>query len=519
MNNIKNNVIMTVMKTRIEKIDKFNMDEQIIRQAGEILKEGGLVAFPTETVYGLGANALNVEAAKKTYAAKGRPSDNPLIVHVADKDALPLIVEHVSDKAKRLMDEFWPGPLTLIFNKTDMVPLGTTGGLQTVAVRMPVNEIALALIREGGGYISAPSANTSGRPSPTSAEHVADDLDGKIDMIIDGGMVDIGVESSILDMTVEPPMILRPGAITKEMLEEVIGEVAIDRAIISDSDEMAPKAPGMKYRHYAPKAKLMIVEGETPEVVRAIRQIAYEQTRLGYKVGIIATNETADFYTTGIVKNIGTRNNENSIAKNLYKVLREFDEEEVSYIYSEAFEEDGIGIAIMNRLEKAAGHHTIQASDITRLQKYRRILFISNGDNCRGPMAAEILRHEALLQEYEIGSRGMVVLFPEPANQKAEAILKSQQMTLAGHGAKAFSEADLDDETLVLTFEETQKWKIVTEYENVKNVYTLNEYVEDDRVVYSAHGQPLPVYGENFELLRELIGKLADKLNEETKEA
>lgn len=506
---------MKAMKTIIEKIDKNQMDEQSLERAGEILKQGGLVAFPTETVYGLGANALDEKAAMKTYAAKGRPSDNPLIVHIAEISALDAIAKNVSEKAYRVMEKFWPGPLTLIFEKTEIVPSGTTGGLETVAVRMPVHKIALELIKAGGGYISAPSANTSGRPSPTSAQHVADDLDGKIDMILDGGSVDIGVESSILDMTVEPPMILRPGAITKEMLEEVIGEVAVDQTLLSADTDAAPKAPGMKYRHYAPKAQLMIIEGETEEAVKAIKQIAYEQTRLGYQVGIIATNETMESYTTGIVKSIGSRSNEHTIAKNLYKVLREFDEEEVSYIYSEAFTSEGIGNAIMNRLGKAAGHHTIQASDITRLQKYRRILFVSNSDNCRGPVAAEILRNITLKKEYEIGSRGLVVLFPEPANQKAEAIMRSHQMTLASHEATALTEADLTDDTLVFTFEESQKWKIISDFQNVKNVYTLGEYIEDEREVLSTHGQPLTVYGENYELVRELIHKLADKLNEE----
>ena len=511
------NVIIKGMKTIIEKVDYNQIDEQIIEKAGEILKQGGLVAFPTETVYGLGANALDEKAAMKTYAAKGRPSDNPLIVHIADVEALDAIVTHVPEKAKKVIDKFWPGPLTLIFEKKDIVPMGTTGGLNTVAVRMPVHEIALALIRAAGGYVSAPSANKSGRPSPTRAEHVAEDLGGIIEMIIDGGTVDIGVESTILDMTVEPPMILRPGAITKEMIEEVIGEVTVDQALLSDDANEAPKAPGMKYRHYAPNAQLIIVEGETEEAVKAIKQIAYEQTRLGYKVGIIATNETIDSYSTGVVKNIGSRSNENTIAKNLYKVLREFDEEDVSYIYSEAFEADGMGYAIMNRLEKAAGHHTIQASNITRLQKYRRILFVSNADSTRGPMAAELLRHTDLLQEYRIGSRGLVVLFPEPANQKAEAIMRSKQMTLASHEATPLTEEDLDDETLVLTFEEAQKWKIAANYENVKNVYTLGEYIEDERIVPSAHGQPLNVYGENFELLRELIHKLVERLNEEAR--
>ena len=508
---------MNLMKTLVEKIDRHQMDEQVLKKAGEILKSGGLVAFPTETVYGLGANALNEDAARKTYAAKGRPSDNPLIVHITDVEDLPILARNISDKAKQIIERFWPGPLTLIFEKQYIVPFGTTGGLSTVAVRMPTDEVARAIIRAGGGYISAPSANLSGRPSPTSAEHVLEDFDGRIDMIVDGGNVDIGLESTIVDMTVEPPMILRPGAITKEMLEEVVGEVTVDATLLNDDNGDKPKAPGMKYRHYAPKAQLIIVEGETEETVKAIRQIAYEQMLLGFKVGIIATNETEEFYTTGIVKNIGTRANDQSIAKNLYRVLREFDEEDVDYIYSEAFEAEGLGDAIMNRLSKAAGHHTIQATDITRLQKYRRILFISQSDNCRGPMAAELLRHEILEQEFRIGSRGMVVLFPEPANQKAEAIMRSQQMTLAEHEATQMDETDLDDETLILTFEEAHKWKIVSDYENVKHVYTLGEYIDDERVVSSAHGQPLQVYGENFELLRELIHKLAEKLNEEAR--
>ena len=336
-------------------------------------------------------------------------------------------------------------------------------------------------------------------------------------MIIDGGNVEIGVESTIVDMTVEPPMILRPVAITKEMLEEVIGEVAVDRTTLSETSDAAPKAPGMKYRHYAPKAQLVIVNGAPLEAVKAIRQLAYEQMRRGNQVGIIATSETADLYTNGIVKSIGTRANENSIAKNLYKVLREFDDEEVAYIFSEAFAVEGIGNAIMNRLIKAAGHQIIEAEEITKFQKYRRILFVSNSDNCRGPMAAEILRNQPLLQEYEVDSRGMIVLFPEPANQKAEAIMKSQQMTLESHEATPFSEKDLDDDTLVLTLEEPYKWKIVSEYENVKNVFTLNEYIEDDRQVLCTHGQPLVAYGENFELLKELILKLAEKLNKEAK--
>lgn len=501
------------METRIEKIDKNRINEEVIREAGEILKSGGLVAFPTETVYGLGANALIEEAAKKTYAAKGRPSDNPLIVHIADYDDLKKIAVNIPPKTDALAAHFWPGPLTLIFEKSECVPYGTTGGLDTVAVRMPVDPIALELIKAAGGFVSAPSANTSGRPSPTLAEHVAEDLSGKIDMIIDGGAVDIGLESTILDMTVEPPMILRPGAITAEMFAEVIGEVSFDETLLSADSGKAPKAPGMKYRHYAPKAKLFMVEGDIREEILAIRQLSYSASREGKRVGVIGTTETLPFYKNGIVKNIGTRENEKTIARNLYKVLREFDDEDVDVIYSESFVTQGIGKAIMNRLEKAAGHMRIPASEIVRQQKYRRIIFVSGADIARGPMAAELLRNEDLAQEYVIDSRGIVVLFPEPANQKAEAIMKSFQKTLEGHTSRQFAVENLTDDTLVLTMEESQKTKLLTEYGNLENVYTLDEFIGEDLPIPNPYGKPLAAYGECYEILSKLITKLAEKLN------
>lgn len=504
---------MKTMETIIRKIDKNQIDEEIIEQAGQILKEGGLVAFPTETVYGLGANALNEEAAKKTYEAKGRPSDNPLIIHIAELGYLDKIAAEIPKKAIDLAETFWPGPLTMIFKKTEAVPYGTTGGLDTVAVRMPDDAIARALILAGGGYVSAPSANTSGRPSPTTAKHVEEDMDGKIDMILDGGSVDIGVESTIVDMTVVPPMILRPGAVTKEMLENRIGEIQVDRAILDENSTEAPKAPGMKYRHYAPKAGLTIVEGSVEDEVKAIKQLAFDLKRQGKTAGIIASTETVSAYTNGIVKNVGARASQGSIAKNLYKVLREFDEEDVDYIYSESFASEGLMEAVMNRLEKAAGHQILSAAEIANRQRYRRIVFVSTTDNCRGPMAAELLRNQDLMQEYKIESRGMVVLFPEPANQKAEAIMKSKQMTLCNHEAVPFSEKDLDEDTLVLTMEENQKWKIVSEYEFVKHVYTLGEFVEADEEVLSSYGQPLTEYGRVFETLQDMVMKLARKLN------
>ena len=347
------------METKVEKIEKTQMNMDIINAAGQILKQGGLVAFPTETVYGLGANALDEEAARKTYAAKGRPSDNPLIVHIASLEDLYPITKKVPEKAVALAEKFWPGPLTMIFEKSELVPYGTTGGLETVAVRMPDNDVALALIRAGGGYVSGPSANKSGRPSPTMARHVLDDLEGRIDMILDGGPVHIGVESTIVDMTVEPPMILRPGAVTKEMLEETVGEVAVDHTILTADAKTPPKAPGMKYRHYAPKAEMTVVEGPLEKVVDKIGELAAARENEGHRVGIIATQETMDRYGYENVKCIGTREDESTVAANLYAILREFDDDGTEYIYSEAFASDGIGSAVMNRLLKAAGHHVI----------------------------------------------------------------------------------------------------------------------------------------------------------------
>ncbi len=347
------------METKVEKIEKTQMNMDIINAAGQILKQGGLVAFPTETVYGLGANALDEEAARKTYAAKGRPSDNPLIVHIASLEDLYPITKKVPEKAVALAEKFWPGPLTMIFEKSELVPYGTTGGLETVAVRMPDNGVALALIRAGGGYVSGPSANKSGRPSPTMARHVLDDLEGRIDMILDGGPVHIGVESTIVDMTVEPPMILRPGAVTKEMLEETVGEVAVDHTILTADTKTPPKAPGMKYRHYAPRAEMTVVEGPLEKVVDKIGELAAARENEGHRVGIIATQETMGRYDHENVKCIGTREDESTVAANLYAILREFDDDGTEYIYSEAFASDGIGSAVMNRLLKAAGHHVI----------------------------------------------------------------------------------------------------------------------------------------------------------------
>ena len=337
------------------------IDEAAIARAGRILKDGGLVAFPTETVYGLGGDALNPESSKKIYAAKGRPSDNPLIVHVCRWEDVAPIVEEIPEEAEKLARAFWPGPMTMIFNKSSLVPYETTGGLDTVAVRFPSNKIAAAMIRVGGGYIAAPSANKSGRPSPTEAQYCKEDLDGKVEMIIDGGQVGIGLESTIIDLTEDRPTILRPGYITKEMLEKVLGEVDVDRTIIAPNSGIRPKAPGMKYRHYAPQGDLAIVEGSPEHVVSYINGACRKAKAEGKVTGIICTDETRDRYQADYVYSAGTRSDEETVARQLFKILREFDDDGAQVLFSESFAGGGICMAIMNRLMKAAGQKVINA--------------------------------------------------------------------------------------------------------------------------------------------------------------
>ena len=348
------------MAAEVVKMSASSPDHEALARAGRILKEGGLVAFPTETVYGLGGDALNPRSSRKIYAAKGRPSDNPLIVHIADIRDLPKIAAEVPEKAMEMAERFWPGPLTMIFPKTDIVPEETTGGLSSVAVRFPSDPIARELILCSGGFIAAPSANTSGRPSPTTAAHVIDDLGGSIDMIIDGGPVGIGLESTIIDFSGESPVILRPGYITCEMARELVPGITIDPGLLKADSSVRPKAPGMKYRHYAPKAELTIIEGCTQQASDLIRQKAHESIASGKKTGILCSEETAGLYTEGIIRSVGSRTDEESIAKHLYEALRAFDDDGAEVIWSESFDSDGLGQAIMNRLVKAAGHRIIR---------------------------------------------------------------------------------------------------------------------------------------------------------------
>ena len=349
------------MITKFKTIDSENIELKIIDEAADILKKGGLVAFPTETVYGLGANGLNSEACRKIYEAKGRPSDNPLILHIGERDQLNIIAEEVPESAQKIMDAFWPGPITIIFKKKSIVPDSVTGKFNTVAVRFPSNKIARSLINAAGVPVAAPSANISGKPSPTRASHVLFDMDGKIDMIIDGGAAHFGLESTIIDVSTGVPTILRPGAITKEMLEEVVGNVDVDPAISGmGNTDAAPKAPGMKYTHYSPNAKVILVKGSKDNVIESINNFVVEKQKAGFKVGVMTTDENAMFYTADAVLSLGKYNDQEEIGSNLFKILRKFDFLGIDIVYSEVFQEQGEGAAIMNRLKKAAGNTFIE---------------------------------------------------------------------------------------------------------------------------------------------------------------
>ncbi len=335
-------------------VDKLNSYPQI-SQAAKLLKANEVVAFPTETVYGLGANAKETEAVEKIFLAKGRPSDNPLIVHIAHRDQLEEIATDIPDVAYTLIERFWPGPLTLILKKKGAsISDKVTAGLPTIAVRMPDHPVALALIQESGLPLAAPSANLSGRPSPTTAGHVLDDLNGRIAGIIDAGETGIGVESTVLDCTEQVPTILRPGGVTKEELEQVIGHVEVDSALMDE--QKTPKSPGMKYTHYAPKSPLVIVDG-SPSF---LQKLVDEQRAIGKKVGVLTTEENKHVYEADVVLTCGTRNHLHTVASYLYDTLRKFDETNVDIIYSESFPTEGIGAAIMNRLKKAAGYQIVR---------------------------------------------------------------------------------------------------------------------------------------------------------------
>ena len=348
------------METKVAIINNLDKDLKFIKEAAETIKKSGLVVFPTETVYGLGANALDEEAVKKIFEAKGRPQDNPLIVHVSDISQVDDLAKDIPEVAKKMMLKFWPGPLTIILNKKDRIPNRTSANLDTIGIRMPDDEIALKLIKLSKTPIAAPSANISGRPSPTDIERCVEDLSGRVDYIIGGEKSRVGVESTIIDCTVNPPIVLRPGGTTVEMLKEIDERIELDKGLMSKpTEDFKPKAPGMKYRHYAPKAKVRIVSGKREKTIEKICEMVHNYIENGKKVGIMASAENSRYYKEGTVKVLGSSLKLEDVAHNLFESLRSFDDMGMDIIIAEAFEEKGVGIAIMNRLKKSAGYDII----------------------------------------------------------------------------------------------------------------------------------------------------------------
>lgn len=343
--------------TLISKIDENNIDKEEIKKQSELLKEGKTVIFPTETVYGLGSNALDENAVSKIYEAKGRPSDNPLIVHIYDKKQVSDLAKEINKNAEIIMEKFWPGPITIILKKKDIVPMRTSGGLNTVAIRMPSNPIAKALLEEVKLPIAAPSANISGRPSPTRAKHVYEEMNNRVDGIILGGDCIFGLESTVLDLTNNIPTILRPGSITKEDLEAVIGQVNIDPALEKKEDNIKAKAPGMKYKHYAPNADVYIISGDINNVAQKVNELCNDNAKNGLKCAVMCMEQNKNKYKCDTIV-LGEKLEE--IASNLFNSLISADEQKYDIVYTEEFPNYGIGRAIMNRLLKSAGYKVIK---------------------------------------------------------------------------------------------------------------------------------------------------------------
>lgn len=487
---------MDKINTKVVKIDPNNIDYEILSEAALIIQNGGTVVFPTETVYGLGADALNEDACDKIFKAKGRPSDNPLIVHINSLKELSELVNDIPENAKILAEHFWPGPLTMILNKKDIVSYKVTAGLETVAIRMPKSKIANELIRLSKRPIAAPSANTSGKPSPTNASHVIEDMLGRVDMIIDGGSCEIGLESSVIDITGETPTILRPGGVTKEDVEKLFGKCEYDPAIIKSDENIVPKSPGQKYRHYSPKAEVILYKGNLYKIVDAIKKDCKSYIEAGKKVGIMATDQTKDFYNEGIVRVVGDRKKPITIASDLFNELRNFDSLGVDIILAEAFDDIGIGKAIMNRLEKASS----KKIELGKL----KILLICTGNTCRSPMAEGIMRCivNAENLDIEVSSAGISAIEGDKASKNAVCVLNEIGIDISSHRSKQVTQKMLDEVDIVLTMTRQHKDILLRSFKDLEDkIYTLKEFSKDS-VSNDELMDILDPYGGNYDIYK-----------------
>jgi L-threonylcarbamoyladenylate synthase len=469
------------LETRFVKVDPLAMDERVLESCAGVLRSGGLVAFPTETVYGLGANALMPDAVKRIFEAKGRPQDNPLIVHVSRPEAVPPLVREIPHAAARLMEVFWPGPLTLLFAKSDLVPDVVTAGLDTVAIRMPDHPVAQRLLDAAGVPVAAPSANISGRPSPTTFEATAADLAGKVDVIVDGGPAGIGVESTVLDISGPVPKVLRPGGLSVEELEHVLGRVEVAPEAAAGE---TPPSPGMKYRHYAPKADVYLAHGSAKEQAQSIRLHAVKSVLAGTRVLILASSENMPLYR-GLegesgnritVIEMGSRSDLAPVAARLFSALRHGDALGAQVILSESFPEQGLGLAIQNRLSRASGGKVVRPAGDMSLN----VLMVCSGNTCRSPMAEAIFRsicgaHPCRIN-IRVASRGTSTVDGLPATPEARKAMADRGLTLDGHRSGQVTEKDLELADLVITMTGAHKKMLTERYPSyAARVMTLSE--------------------------------------------
>ena len=473
----------------------FSTSAADLTKAAELLKNGKRVIFPTETVYGLGANALDPDAVKSIFEAKGRPSDNPLIVHIAELSQLDSIAEEVPEKAKILIDAFWPGPLTVILKRKNNIPDVVTAGLDTVGIRMPENPVARELIYLSGVPVAAPSANISGRPSPTDAKYVIEDMMGRVEGIIDGGDCQVGVESTVIDMTGEIPTILRPGGVTCEEITELLGEVKGGKEKADDKE--TPKSPGMKYTHYAPKAPVKILHGTVLEIENFLKSRPA-------KCGILSFDEF-QLDTDAETISLGSINNPKECARNLFRSLRDMDKLDVKEIYAPEIGNNGLWAAVKNRLYKAAGGKIINATD-------KEIVFVCTGNTCRSPMAEGIF-NSLPDKGYFSTSAGIYAADGNRASGNAVLAMTDMKIDIRNHRARALTPEILECADLVLTMTKNHKEAILSAFPQFSHkVKTLAEFAQTTGDVSDPYGGDIEIYRSCADEIREHIEKIYNNL-------